>query len=88
MTDEAIVGLIVASAGSLSTIGYYLISSIRKNLDSFMTQMLNKLDKFVNEIGEVRESLAVKGTKIDYMQCEIETIKKRCWKCSNLQKEI
>lgn len=76
----------------LGTLIYYLISSIKaeiaansktveRTLKENNDNMLKKIERFVEDLAETNEILAVKSTMLDYMSREIETIKSNCWKC-------
>jgi predicted PurR-regulated permease PerM len=95
MSDQAIIGLVVAAFGAIGTLVYYLITSIKTQLDETTKAienrlkenndvMIKKIEKFVDELSEVKEAIAVKSTMLDYMQREIETIKSNCWKCTKI----
>jgi len=83
LSDQAIIGLIVAVTGGICTLIYYLMSAIRTTLKDAIETMLEKIEKFVQDLSKVKEDVAVKSTMLDYMQREIEGIKKNCWKCNN-----
>lgn len=82
MTDQAIIALIGLAFGAIATLTYYLFSSIKVTIEKNNDEILKKIEKFVDELSEVKELIAVKSTMLDYMQREIETIKSNCWKCN------
>lgn len=88
MSDQAIVALIGLAFGAISTLTYYLFSSIKVTIEKNNAEILKKIEKFVDELAEVKELIAVKSTMLDYMQREIETIKSNCWKCNVIDKGI
>jgi hypothetical protein len=45
--------------------------------------MIDKMEKFVSELAEVKEIVAVKATMLDYLQREVESLKKQCWECQS-----
>ena len=82
MTDQGIVALIGLVASGILGLVYFMMSSIKVTLKQSTDEMLTKIEKFIEELAEVKETVAVKSTMLDYMQREIEVIKKQCWKCS------
>jgi predicted PurR-regulated permease PerM len=98
MSDQAIIGLVLSAFGAIGILVFYLITSIKTQLDATTKAiedrlkenndaMIKKIEKFVDELGEVKEAIAVKSTMLDYMQREIETIKSNCWKCTKVYKK-
>jgi len=83
MTDQAIVALISLVGGGLAGLIYFLMSSIKTTLREAVADMMKKIDAFIRELAEVKETVAVKSTMLDYMQREIEGIKKQCWQCQH-----
>lgn len=75
MSDQAIIALVMAVGTGISSFVYYLISNLKAALHDANESVLNKMDKFVDELGKVRESLAVKSTVIDFIQRDVETMK-------------
>jgi hypothetical protein len=57
------------------------MASIKAQLESSTSTMLEKIEKFVHELAEVKEIVAVKATMLDYLQREVEVLKKQCWEC-------
>jgi predicted PurR-regulated permease PerM len=99
MSDQAIISLIIAAFGAIGILVFYLISSIRTQLEETTKAielslkenndvMIKKIEKFVDELSEVKEAIAVKSTMLDYMQREIETIKANCWKCAKIFQKV
>lgn len=98
MSDEAVIGLVLSAFGAIGILVFYLISSIKTQLDETTRAIENrlkennavmilKIEKFVEELSEVKEAIAVKSTMLDYISREIETIKSNCWKCTKLYKK-
>jgi cell shape-determining protein MreC len=81
MSDQAIIALVCAVAAGIGGLVYFLMGNIKTTLENATNDMLKKIEKFVDELAEVKEVVAVKGTMLDYMQREIESIKKKCWQC-------
>lgn len=77
MSDQAVIALIVAVAGGMGALVFFLF----KNIKDAMGQLLAKIEGFVKEVAAIREDQAIKTTVITYMQRELETIKAQCWKC-------
>jgi hypothetical protein len=82
MTDQGIVALIGLVASGILGLVYFMMSSIKSTLKQSTDEMLSKIERFIEELAEVKETVAVKSTMLDYMQREIEVIKKQCWKCA------
>lgn len=82
MTDQGIVALIGLVASGILGLVYFMMSSIKSTLKQSTDEMLTKIERFIEELAEVKETVAVKSTMLDYMQREIEVIKKQCWKCA------
>lgn len=76
MSDQAIIALVMAVGTGISSFVYYLISNLKSSLRDANNSMLRKMDSFVDELSKVRESLAVKSTVIDYIQRDVEAMKK------------
>lgn len=83
----------LSAFSAIGILVFYLISSIKTQLDETTRAiehrlkenndvMIKKIERFVDELSEVKEAIAVKSTMLDYMQREIETIKGNCWKCT------
>lgn len=87
MSDQAIIGLMCAVAAGISGLVYFLMGNIKTTLENATNDMLKKIEKFVDELAEVKEVVAVKSTMLDYMQREIEAIKKQCWQCEQRHKD-
>lgn len=81
MDAQATVALVCAVAAGIGGLVYFLMGNIKTTLENATNDMLKKIEKFVDELAEVKEVVAVKGTMLDYMQREIESIKKKCWQC-------
>lgn len=77
MSDQAIIALVIAVAGGMGSIVFFLF----KNIKDAMNQLLSKIEGFVREVAAIREDQAIKNTVLSYMQKELETIKLQCWKC-------
>lgn len=76
MSDQAIIALVMAVGTGISSFVYYLISNLKASLKDANDSVLRKMDSFVDELAKVRESLAVKSTVIDYIQRDVEAMKK------------
>lgn len=83
MSVESTIALIGLVGSGLAGLIYFLMSSIKTTLREAVNDMMKKIDAFVRELAEVKENVAVKSTMLDYMQREIEAIKKQCWKCQH-----
>lgn len=83
MTDQGIIGLIGLVASGIVGLVYFMMNSIKSTLKQSTDEMLSKIEKFIEELGEIKEVVAVKSTMLDYMQREIEVIKKQCWQCKD-----
>lgn len=81
MSDQAIIALVCAVAAGIGGLVYFLMGNIKVTLENATNDMLKKIEKFIDELAEVKENVAVKSTMLDYMQREIEAIKKQCWVC-------
>lgn len=86
MSAEAIIALIGIITSGIAGLIYFLMSSINNTLKDAIDDITNKIDKFIKELSEVKETVAVKSTMLDYMQREIESIKKQCWECQSERK--
>lgn len=93
MSDQAVIGLVMTCMGGLGTLIYYLISSLKaeiaanskaveRTIKENNDNMLKKIERFIEDLAETNELLAVKSTMLDYMGREIETIKANCWRCN------
>jgi carbon starvation protein CstA len=82
MDAQAIVAMMTMVASGIIGIVYFMMNSIKSTLKQTTDEMISKIDKFVEDLAEVKETVAVKSTMLDYMQREIEVIKKQCWKCA------
>lgn len=98
MDSQSIIVLVLSAFGAIGILVFYLISAIKAQLDETTKAietslkennavMILKIEKFVEELSEVKEAIAVKSTMLDYMQREIETIKSNCWKCTKIYKK-
>lgn len=87
MSDQAIIALVCAVAAGIGGLVYFLMGNIKTTLENATNDMLKKIEKFVDELAEVKEVVAVKSTMLDYMQREIEAIKKQCWQCEQRHKD-
>ncbi|RPH41131.1 MAG: hypothetical protein EHM87_20450 [Burkholderiales bacterium] len=87
MSAEATIALIGIVTSGLAGLIYFLMSSIKSTLKEAIADMMKKLDAFIEELHVVKETVAVKSTMLDYMQREIESIKKQCWQCQNDKKK-
>jgi cell shape-determining protein MreC len=87
MSVEATITLIGLVGSALAGLIYFLMSSIKTTLREAVNDMMRKIDAFIKELAEVKETVAVKSTMLDYMQREIEGIKKQCWQCQHEQKK-
>jgi hypothetical protein len=87
MSAEATIALIGIVTSGLAGLIYFLMSSIKSTLKEAIADMMKKLDAFIEELHVVKETVAVKSTMLDYMQREIESIKKQCWQCQNDRKK-
>lgn len=81
MSDQAIIALVCAVAAGIGGLVYFLMGNIKQTLENATDDMLRKIEKFVQELAEVKEHVAVKSTMLDYMSKEIDAIKKKCWQC-------
>ena len=81
MSAEATIALIGIVTSGLAGLIYFLMSNIKATLKEAITDIIKKLDAFIEELHIVKETVAVKSTMLDYMQREIEAIKKQCWQC-------
>lgn len=87
MSVESTIALIGLVGSGLAGLIYFLMSSIKTTLREAVNDMMRKIDAFIKELAEVKETVAVKSTMLDYMQREIEGIKKQCWQCQHEQKK-
>ena len=85
MSDQGVIALVGLAFTAIATMSWYLFGSIKVTIEKNNADMLKKIEKFVDELNEVKELIAVKSTMLDYMQREIETIKSNCWKCNHKQ---
>ena len=83
MSDQAIIALISLVGGGLAGLIYFLMSSIKSTLREAVNDMMKKIDTFIKELADVKETVAVKSTMLDYMQREIDGIKNQCWQCQH-----
>lgn len=83
MSDQAIIALVVAVAGGIGSLVYFLMSNIKSELRAATDEMIVKIEKFVDELGALSEKVAVKSTMLDYVQREVEELKKQCWQCQH-----
>lgn len=83
MDAQAVVAMMTMVASGIIGIVYFMMNSIKSTLKQTTDEMLSKIDKFVEDLGEIKEVVAVKSTMLDYMQREIEVIKKQCWQCKD-----
>ena len=81
MSDAAIIGLVIGVAGGIATLIYYLLGSVKKSLDEAIVGMMAQLRDLVKDWAMIKQDIAVKGTMIEYMGKELESIKKNCWRC-------
>lgn len=86
MSDQAIIGLIVALGGGIAAIVYYLIGSIKATLDKAIDEIMDKLEEFVNALAQIREKVAERTVAMTYIEREIESIKKNCRQCNKPSK--
>lgn len=86
MSAEATIALIGIVTSGLAGLIYFLMSNIKTTLKEAIADMMGKLDLFIKELHVVKEQVAVKSTMLDYMQREIEGIKKQCWQCQHERK--
>jgi cell shape-determining protein MreC len=81
MSDQAIIALVCAVAAGIGSLVYFLMGNIKSALEDATDDMIRKIEKFVDELAKVKENVAVKSTMLDYMQTEIEGIKRHCYQC-------
>lgn len=82
MDAQAVVALVALVASGIISLVYFMMNSIKSTLKQSTDEMLSKIERFIEELAEVKETVAVKSTMLDYMQREIEVLKKQCWKCA------
>lgn len=89
MSDQAIIALVCGVAAGIGSLVYFLMGNIKSALEDATDDMIKKIEKFVDELAKVKENVAVKSTMLDYMQTEIEGIKRHCYQCEqrNLDKK-
>jgi len=83
MDAQAVVALVCAAAGGIGSLVYFLMSNVKAQLELATKTMIDKMEKFVSELAEVKEIVAVKATMLDYLQREVESLKKQCWECQS-----
>jgi uncharacterized protein HemX len=83
MDAQAVVALVCAAAGGIGSLVYFLMSNVKTQLELATKTMIDKMEKFVSELAEVKEIVAVKATMLDYLQREVESLKKQCWECQS-----
>jgi hypothetical protein len=83
VSDQAIIALVCAVAGGIGSLVYFLMSNVKAQLELATRTMIEKMEKFVSELAEVKEVVAVKATMLDYLQREVESLKKQCWECQS-----
>jgi cell shape-determining protein MreC len=81
VSDQAIIALVCAVAGGIGSLVYFLMANIKSQLEVATRTMIEKMDKFVHELAELKEIVSVKATMLDYLQREVESLKKQCWQC-------
>lgn len=86
MSDQAIIALIGLVSSGLGGLIYFLMASIKNTLKEAVDDMMKKIDTFIKQLADVKESVAVKSTMLDYLQRELEEVKKQCWECQNDRK--
>lgn len=87
MSDQAIIALVCAVAGGIGSLVYFLMANVKTQLEVATKTMIDKMEKFVSELAEVKEIVAVKATMLDYLQREFESLKKQCWECQNERRD-
>jgi uncharacterized membrane protein YgaE (UPF0421/DUF939 family) len=94
MSDQAIIGLVVALGSGISCLIYFLMSNVKYSLKSATdewkiasTEILSNMKRFVDELAEVRENVAVKSTMLDYLQREVDAMKRQCFACHQGKKK-
>lgn len=83
MNATEVIALIGLVSTGIAGLIYFLTANIKATLKDAIGDMLKKIEAFIKELQEVKETVAVKSTMLDYMQREIEAIKKQCWQCQN-----
>jgi uncharacterized protein HemX len=83
VSDQAIIALVCAVAGGIGSLVYFLMQNVKAQLELATRTMIDKMEKFVSELAEVKEIVAVKATMLDYLQREVEALKKQCWECQS-----
>jgi uncharacterized protein HemX len=83
VSDQAIIALVCAVAGGIGSLVYFLMANVKAQLELATKTMIDKMEKFVSELAEVKEIVAVKATMLDYLQREVESLKKQCWECQS-----
>lgn len=85
MSDQAIVALVMAVAGGIGTLIYYLLNSVKRSLDHSLENMTANINGFIEkmarEMATLREQAAVRSTMMDYLGKELEEVKRQCRKC-------
>jgi archaellum component FlaC len=81
MDAQAIVGLVFGVGTGIAALIYYLTGSIKGALDKAISDIMEKLDEFVNALAQVREKIAERTIAINYIEKEIEQIKMNCRQC-------
>ena len=90
MSDQAIIGLVCAMGAGIAALVYYLIGEIRRAVKDSLDEMhennnsiISKLERIAKIMLEVKETVAVKSTELEYLRREIDGIKTNCRYCNS-----
>ena len=81
MSDQAIIGLIVALGAGIAALIYFIVANIKELLGEAIREITKKLDEFVADLSEMREKIAEKSVILSYLETRLTQLEKDCRNC-------
>jgi hypothetical protein len=81
VSDQAVIALVLGTTGAIATLVFFLFNSMKSALDKAISEVLEKLDEFVDALSQIRERVAERTVAMTYIEREIDSIKKSCRRC-------